>query len=271
MGSEMCIRDRVNPATFDCSPKSARFFIIKSYSEDDIHMSIKHGIWASTDTGNRRLDAAYRESASRGPIYLFFSVNASGQFSGMAQMESGIDYTKKIGALAQDKWSGTFAIKWIFVKDLPNSQFRHILLANNENKPVTNSRDTQELLLDPGCEMLNIFHTFQARTSVLDDFGFYEKRHELMEARATMQAGFSGSMVAPMGASVGGAMLGTLGGGATRVMAAGAMGGVANQGAGLMAPMSEMRCAGMGAGSMGVPMAGMAGQVGGMPSYPPMQ
>lgn len=31
------------------------------------------------------------------------------------------------------------------VQDVPNGQFRHIILANNENKPVTNSRDTQEV------------------------------------------------------------------------------------------------------------------------------
>jgi YTH domain-containing family protein len=30
---------------------------------------------------------------------------------------------------------------------VPNPQFRHIILENNENKPVTNSRDTQEVLL----------------------------------------------------------------------------------------------------------------------------
>ena len=87
----------------------ARFFIIKSYSEDDVHKSIKYGLWASTVTGNGRLDAAYREHASNGPIYLFFSVNASGQFSGMARMESAIDYKKKFGAWAQDKWSGSRA------------------------------------------------------------------------------------------------------------------------------------------------------------------
>jgi hypothetical protein len=204
------IKESVNPAQFDCNLKFARFFIIKSYSEDDVHKSIKYGIWASTDTGNRRLDAAYRESAHRGPIYLFFSVNASGQFSGMAQMESAIDYTKKFGAWAQDKWSGTFAIKWIHVKDLPNSQFRHILLTNNENKPVTNSRDTQEILLEPGREMLQIFHSFKSKLSVPDDFGFYEKRQELMEARAAASAGFGGPMASGMAAGMGGAVPGSM-------------------------------------------------------------
>lgn len=89
----------------------------------------------------------------------------------------------------KDKWSGTFAIKWVFIKDIPNNQYRHIVLTNNENKPVTNSRDTQEVLLEPGREMLRIFHQYKSKTSILDDFGFYDKRQELMEQRTQMQQG----------------------------------------------------------------------------------
>ena len=51
--------------------------MIKSYSEDDVHKSIKYAVWASTDTGNKRLDAGYRENGGKGPIYLFFSVRPS--------------------------------------------------------------------------------------------------------------------------------------------------------------------------------------------------
>ena len=196
------IKDSLDSVSFDPNPKYARFFIIKSYSEDDVHKSIKYGVWASTDAGNRRLDAAYRETCTKGPIFLFFSVNASGQFSGMARMESAIDYNKKVGCWAQDKWSGTFAIQWVFIKDIPNNLFRHILLANNENKPVTNSRDTQEIMLEPGREMLHIFQQFRSKTSILDDFGFYDKRQELLEQRTQMSHG-------PMPAPMHGMQLGT--------------------------------------------------------------
>jgi hypothetical protein len=52
---------------------------------------------------------------------------------------------------------------------------RHIRLNNTqERKPVTNSRDTQELLPEAGQEMLRIFHTHPARTSLLQDFAYYE-------------------------------------------------------------------------------------------------
>lgn len=60
--------------------------MIKSYTEDDVHKSLKYEIWSSTDPGNKRLDKAFKENAGRGPIYLFFSVNASGHFCGMAEM-----------------------------------------------------------------------------------------------------------------------------------------------------------------------------------------
>lgn len=65
-----------NPTNFEIRPSFARFFVIKSYTEDDVHKSLKYEIWSSTDPGNKRLDKAFKECAGRGPIYLFFSVNA---------------------------------------------------------------------------------------------------------------------------------------------------------------------------------------------------
>lgn len=164
-----------NPAEFDTKPAFARYFVIKSYTEDDVHKSLKYEIWSSTDPGNKRLDKAFKETAGRGPIYLFFSVNASGHFCGMAEMLTPVDYTRSSTVWASDKWKGVFKVRWIFVRDIPNANLRHIRLSNTqERKPVTNSRDTQELPPEAGMEMLKIFHTHPARTSLLQDFAFYE-------------------------------------------------------------------------------------------------
>ncbi|KAH7850548.1 hypothetical protein Vadar_034733 [Vaccinium darrowii] len=91
--------------------------------EDDIHKCIKYDVWSSTPNGNRKLDAAFHdaeaktiETGTKCPIFLFFSVNGSGQF----------------------------VVKWHVIKDVPSSQLRHITLENNDNKPVTYTRDTQE-------------------------------------------------------------------------------------------------------------------------------
>jgi len=83
-----------------------------------------------------------------------------------------------VGVWAQDKWKGRFEVKWIYVKDVPNSQLRHIRLENNENKPVTNSRDTQEVPTEHGKQVLRIVHQYRHTTSIFDDFIHYEKRQE---------------------------------------------------------------------------------------------
>lgn len=165
-----------NPKSFDLTAKNTRFFVIKSYSEDDIHRAIKYGVWCSTEHGNKRLDAAFKEREGKGPIYLLYSVNGSGHFCGMAQMMSGVDYSTQAGVWTQDKWKGQMDIKWIYVKDVPNGQLRHIRLENNENKPVTNSRDTQEVPPEKGRQVLKIIHQYRHSTSIFDDFGHYEKK-----------------------------------------------------------------------------------------------
>lgn len=167
-----------NPKNFDLSPMGARFFVIKSFSEDDIHRSIKYSIWCSTEYGNKRLDAAFKERDNKGQVYLFFSVNGSGHFCGVALMTSAIDYNSSAEVWAQNKWKGQFSVRWVYVKDVPNSQLRHIKLENNENKPVTNSRDTQEIPGDKGKQVLRIIHQYHHNTSIFDDFYHYERQQE---------------------------------------------------------------------------------------------
>lgn len=181
-------RDQYNLADFKTDYDHALFFIIKSYSEDDIHKSIKYNVWASTPNGNKRLDSAYQdalnktvEKGSKCPLFLFFSVNASGQFCGVAEMVGRVDFNKNMDFWQQDKWTGSFPVKWHIIKDVPNPQLRHIILENNDNKPVTNSRDTQEVRFPQGIEMLNIFKNFVSKTSILDDFDFYESRQKVMQ------------------------------------------------------------------------------------------
>lgn len=71
-------RDQYNKNDFPDLHLDAKFFIIKSYSEDDIHKSIKYGVWASTPNGNKKLDAAYKEAQEKPsacPVFLLFSVS----------------------------------------------------------------------------------------------------------------------------------------------------------------------------------------------------
>ena len=129
-------------------------------------------------------------------------------------MVSPVDFNKTVDYWQQDKWTGCFSVKWHVVKDVPNSILKHITLENNDNKPVTNSRDTQEVRislaiflfmtytsscfhvlfsllqvkLEQGLQMLKLFKEHVSKTSILDDFGFYETRQKVMhEKRAKQQ------------------------------------------------------------------------------------
>ncbi|KAK1430197.1 hypothetical protein QVD17_12765 [Tagetes erecta] len=179
--------DRYNLDGFQTNYEKAKFFIIKSYSEDDVHKCVKYDVWSSTPNGNKKLDDAFHEAqgktASKCPVFLFFSVNGSGQFVGVAEMTGPVVFDKDMDFWQLDKWSGFFPVKWHIVKDIPNAQLRHIILENNDNRPVTYTRDTQEVGLQQGLEMLDIFKSYPSKTSLLDDLSFYENREKLLKAR----------------------------------------------------------------------------------------
>ncbi|KAE8683375.1 YTH domain-containing family protein 1 [Hibiscus syriacus] len=193
-GSIIIYTDQYNKDDFPVDYADAKFFVIKSYSEDDVHKSIKYNVWSSTPHGNKKLENVFEDAqkiaAGRHnscPVFLFFSVNASGQFCGVAEMIGSVDFQKDMDCWQQDKWSGSFPVKWHIIKDVPNGQFRHIILGNNENKPVTNSRDTQEIMYVQGTEMLKIFKNHVMKTSLLDDFLYYENRQRIMQEERAMQ------------------------------------------------------------------------------------
>ncbi|KAK1414089.1 hypothetical protein QVD17_29829 [Tagetes erecta] len=183
-----------NRSDFVTSYDNAKFFVIKSFSEDNVHKSIKYNVWASTPLGNRKLDAAYQEAKESGatcPVFLFFSVNASGQFCGVAEMVGPVDFVNDAEYWQQDRWSGQFRVKWHIIKDVPNSRFRHILLENNDNKPVTHSRDSQEVKLEAGNAMLKIFKEHDADTSLLDDFSYYDDREKDLQEKRSKEREFT--------------------------------------------------------------------------------
>jgi len=56
-----------------------------------------------------------------------------------------VDFKKTMDFWKEDKWNGFFPIIWHIIKDIPNRLFRHIILEHNDYRPVTFSRDTQEV------------------------------------------------------------------------------------------------------------------------------
>lgn len=61
---------------------------------------------------------------------------------------------------------------------MPNRDFRHIRLANNQNKPVTNSRDTQDVPLEQAVQVLQIISSYRTKQSILDDFDYFDQQEE---------------------------------------------------------------------------------------------
>eukprot|EP00826_Nyctotherus_ovalis_P048607 TRINITY_DN5745_c0_g1_i28.p1 TRINITY_DN5745_c0_g1~~TRINITY_DN5745_c0_g1_i28.p1 ORF type:complete len:242 (+),score=64.21 TRINITY_DN5745_c0_g1_i28:264-989(+) len=163
---------RVNSPDTTIDYKKARFFVIKSFTEDNVHKSMKYQVWSSTNEGNKRLNDAYHKSvAEKVPLFLFFSVNGSKQFVGVAKMASEVDFKEGFAHWQQDrKWTGKFKVEWIFIKDIPNKEFKPIIVPSNENKSVTNMKDAQEIPFESGIKMLEIFKSYEAELSLLDGF-----------------------------------------------------------------------------------------------------
>jgi hypothetical protein len=108
----------------------SQIFVIKSFSEEDVHKSIKYSVWSSTKTGNQTLNNAYIMTKEKGGyVYLLFSCNGSGRYIGLARMKSEVVEEKQFMYWTQDsKWPGLFDVEWIFIKDVPLKNFRNIYI-----------------------------------------------------------------------------------------------------------------------------------------------
>lgn len=167
--------------------------MIKSFTEENIQRSIKFGVWCSTEAGNKRLndafhsvtrarpDASTGEDAAPGHVYLFFSVNMSGFFSGIAEMVGAVNASIDPGDIWEQtrsgaRWRGLFPVRWLYVRDVPNDALNHITVATNDGKPVTHSRDTTEVPRAQGEQVFEIIARHEkVTTSLFDDYIYYER------------------------------------------------------------------------------------------------
>jgi hypothetical protein len=90
----------------------AEFFILRSTCDDDIHKSIKYGIWTSTHRNNVHLNDVYRDCRRRGiRLFLIFTVVNSKQFSGIAEMTGPVQFNQIFNYWWEElKWSGCFNV-----------------------------------------------------------------------------------------------------------------------------------------------------------------
>lgn len=178
-----------NAGLYKRCPDKSKFFIIKSFSEEDVHKGVKYKVWCSTKHGNIAISNAFKEAKENGAeVYLFYSCNGSGRYIGIAKVASALDEKNSFMYWTQDtKWSGLFDIDWIFLKDVPFRAFKtiDILMKDGQVKPVTFSRDSQEIPFNEGKKMLEIYENFTNSNTILEHFEYYDLRQENYEK--TMQ------------------------------------------------------------------------------------
>ena len=164
---------------------ASSFYVIKSFSEENVHKSIKYGVWSSSKNGNQTLTNSYNlAQGKKGDVYLFFSCNGSGRFIGVAKMKSGCDNNKSFEYWTQDgKWPGLFQVEWVFIKDVPFKEFKNIIITmkDGETKPISNARDCQEIPFNFAKNMIEIFEAYQNSNTILEHFEYYDIRQENYE------------------------------------------------------------------------------------------
>ena len=168
-----------------------KFFIIKSFEEEDIHKSIKYGIWSSSKTGNKTLSEAFNITKERSSfVYLFFSGNQSGRLAGVAKMKSECDFNRIFDFWTIDnKWQGLFDVEWIFIKNVPLKEFKDIIIKMKDGvvEPITWARDTQEIPFEQAKTMLNIIEKYEYKNSILENFEYYDMRQNNYEKNKDIQ------------------------------------------------------------------------------------
>lgn len=158
--------------------KNAKFFILRSTCDDDIHKAIKYGFWTSTYKNNVLLNDLFKKYSRSGtPVYLIYTVVGSGQYCGLAQMSSEVELKKTFSYWWEEvKWSGVFRVNWIYVKDLLYDEVEDIRLRNG-NK-VVSSKDGTELDFETGMEMLKRFKNSIYVSDIFEYFEFMDNREE---------------------------------------------------------------------------------------------
>ncbi|OQV22284.1 putative YTH domain-containing family protein 2 [Hypsibius exemplaris] len=157
-----------NPDLKALELERARFFIMKPLSERDVFDSIVRSEWSGTAYGGELLDEVYQAHHTKGPVYLLFSVNGSGQFCGIAHMTSRVQRHANIWEAQRN--NGKFKVKWDFVKDVPNAALRHINIDARGSKPVTNCRDATEMSPVEAVKVVKIIQAHESVSNVLESY-----------------------------------------------------------------------------------------------------
>ncbi|KAG7400296.1 YTH domain [Phytophthora boehmeriae] len=167
---------------------TCRCFVLKSFSEENFHKSLKFGIWSTTYAHNALLDQVFKSDLTAvRPVLFFFSVCGTKHFSGVARMTSGVRMDKQFQLWEKLKYEGFFHLEWLLVKDVPNYVFTGVKMSNTPTKKsITSCRDCEEVLFEEANEFLSIYTGFDSHSSAWDDFAHYDQLQKQIEHKRGM-------------------------------------------------------------------------------------
>jgi YTH domain-containing family protein len=156
-----------------------KFIVMLSACEDDIHKSLKYGIWTSTPECNHFLHTLFLANRQNEPIYMFFSVFGSEMFVGMAEMISAVNFNASFnGWYPEFSNPGYFSVRWIYVKDIAFGKVKHIRIY--QGQPITKAGDCQDVPRNAALKLTRIFAETKQFRSVLEDFKYYDDKEKVV-------------------------------------------------------------------------------------------
>ncbi|CAK5283817.1 unnamed protein product [Mycena citricolor] len=159
-----------------------RFFVMKSFSQRDLDLSVETGLWATQRHNEFFLDQAFRTAKE---VFLVFSVNKSGNFYGFARMTSvpqpdspRVEWSQteqntrknihpkasapgfwcqRLAKQGHTHWGKEFGVQWICTRSLPFAYADRLVNPWNRNRRIQVARDGTEIEPGVGQQLLEIW------------------------------------------------------------------------------------------------------------------
>jgi hypothetical protein len=151
--------------------KGASFFIIRSKKLDDIHKSMKYGVWTSSSFNNNKFNSAYRKNEN---VYFIFTSLTKNFFVGLARMVGEVDLNREFAYWGEiGRWRGLCRIEWVFARDLLFSQISQL---QQNGSYIDELKDGCEISWDNANTMMSLFIQNSKASSVLQSFPHLDSR-----------------------------------------------------------------------------------------------
>ena len=157
------------------SSEKLGFVVVTSSSSDDIHKSMKYGIWTSTKDGNTALIEKFTEKkkGNLADVIVLFRIKDEDRFVGCARLLSNYIEEQQYDLWWERvEWKGLFNVQWLFAKNLDFGKIEGL----NAGEMVDGADLNQEL----GFRVLKKFLTtpYNYNDSILQLFCVLDRRED---------------------------------------------------------------------------------------------